>query len=470
MKTNNIQHSLQQKLIKIFEDNKNLIFKNSTPYLASIREKAFEAFKDTGFPNKQNEDWRYTDLSKALSLDYKQILVPSHKHIDLNKVFKCSINNFKTDQVSLVNGWYISEREPLEVLNNGVIIGSLAEAISTYPDLIDQHLGKYAGTEKNGFNALNTAFAQDGFFMYIPDGVVVEKPVQMVSIINWNKNLFVQTRNLIIMGENSKLTLVHCDDSTNQQAIFKNSINEIFINKNAILDHYKLQNLNNNSFLINSSYFHQEANSNLTTNAITLNGGLIRNYTHVKLNGKNSNADVYGVYLMDGTQHVSNQVFIDHAKPDCSSNELFKGIVDNEASAVFNGHILVRKNAQRTNACQNNRNLLLTDLAKVNIKPCLEIYADDVKCSHGATVGQLDAEAMFYIRSRGICEVNARLLLMYAFAAEIINKISIKPLQDRIDEMIKQRLKGELHICETCALHCDGPNKEILFEIDMSKI
>ena len=202
MKTNNIQHSLQQKLIKIFEDNKNLIFKNSTPYLASIREKAFEAFKDTGFPNKQNEDWRHTDLSKALSLDYKHILVPSQKHIDLNKVFKCSINNFETDQVSLVNGWYISEGEPLKVLNNGVIIGSLAEAISTYPDLLDQHLGKYAGTEKNGFNALNTAFAQDGFFMYIPDGVVVENPVQMVSIINWNKNLFVQTRNLIIMGEN----------------------------------------------------------------------------------------------------------------------------------------------------------------------------------------------------------------------------------------------------------------------------
>jgi Fe-S cluster assembly protein SufD len=208
----------------------------------------------------------------------------------------------------------------------------------------------------------------------------------------------------------------------------------------------------------------------MSTNSISLNGGLIRNYNHVKLNGRFAEADILGVYLMDKEQHIDNQVYVHHASPDCQSNELFKGILDDEASSVFNGHILVDRDAQRTNAFQNNRNILLTDRASANSKPFLEIYADDVKCSHGATVGQLDTEGLFYIRSRGICEASARLLMMYAFAAEIINKIKIEPLRDRIDDMVKRRLRGELSICERCVLHCNHPDKELNFEIDMSKV
>ncbi|MCK5766314.1 MAG: Fe-S cluster assembly protein SufD, partial [Bacteroidales bacterium] len=303
-----------------------------------------------------------------------------------------------------------------------------------------------------------------------PDNVVVEKPMQMVSIINWDKGLLIQTRNLVILGKNSKMTMVHCDDSTNQEAMFKNSVTEVFIDEGAGLEHYKLQNLNNQSTLINATWFRQMKDSSLRSNAITLNGGLIRNYTHTVMDGEGASAEIYGVYLMDKTQHVDNQVFIDHAKPNCYSNELFKGILDEEASAVFNGHILVRKDAQQTNAFQNSKNILMTDTAKSHAKPFLEIYADDVKCSHGATVGQLDQEAMFYLRQRGICEANARLLLLYAFAGEIVDKISIKALKIRVDDMIRKRLKGELHICDTCALHCEGPNNEILFEIDISKV
>ena len=264
--------------------------------------------------------------------------------------------------------------------------------------------------------------------------------------------------------------MVHCDDSTNQEAMFKNSVTEVFIDEGARLEHYKLQNLNNQSTLINSTWCRQLKDSSLKSNAITLNGGLIRNYTHTVLDGEGASAEIYGVYLMDRRQHVDNQVYVDHAKPNCFSNELFKGILDDEASAAFNGHILVRKDAQQTNAFQNNKNILMTDTAKANSKPFLEIYADDVKCSHGATVGQLDPEAMFYLRQRGICEANARLLLLYAFAGEIIEKVSIEALRIRVDDMIRKRLKGELHICDTCALHCEGPNKEILFEIDMSKV
>jgi Fe-S cluster assembly protein SufD len=217
-------------------------------------------------------------------------------------------------------------------------------------------------------------------------------------------------------------------------------------------------------------FFNLERDARLTTNAITLNGGLIRNEHYVKLNGENCEANVMGVYLVDKTQHVDNQVFIDHAYPNCYSNELFKGILDDSARAVFNGHILVRRDAQKTNAFQNNKNILLTDKAVVNTQPFLEIYADDVKCSHGATVGQLDETAMFYLRSRGISIENARLLLMYAFAAEVINHIKIEPLKIRIDDMVKKRLRGELSICEQCVLHCSTMEQEVKFDIDMSKV
>jgi Fe-S cluster assembly protein SufD len=208
----------------------------------------------------------------------------------------------------------------------------------------------------------------------------------------------------------------------------------------------------------------------LKTNSITLNGGLIRNNVDVKLNGEYAEADVFGVYLMDKEQHVDNQVFIDHASPNCYSNELYKGILDDKGTAVFNGHILVRKDSQKTNAYQNNKNILLTDTARANAKPFLEIYADDVKCSHGATVGQLDNEAMFYLQSRGIKEHDARMLLMYAFAADVINKINIEALKIRIDDMVKKRLRGELSVCDKCVLHCSSPEKEINFDIDLSKI
>ncbi len=461
---------LYNKIISTFENNRERYFQNDTPAISKMRQESIDLFKKNGFPDKKLESWKNTDLKQVLDKDYSIASETLQEGQDISNVFKCKIHDFDTDQISLLNGRYMDQDKALQELPNGVIIGSLVKAMEKYPELIEKYFGKYASPADGSFTALNTAFATDGFFMYVPDNVIIEKPVQMVSIINWHEPLMVQTRNLVIMGKNTQLTLVHCDDSTNQESIFKNSISEIHIGENASLDHYKLQNLNNDSSLINSTYFHQEENSNLTTNAVTLNGGLIRNYTHVTLNGKGASADIQGVYLMDKKQHVDNQVFVDHASPDCYSNELFKGIVDEEASAVFNGHVLVRKDSQKTQAYQTNKNILMTDNAKVNAKPFLEIYADDVKCSHGATVGQLDPDAMFYLRARGICEANARLLLLYAFVAEVINHIKIEALKVRVDDMIKQRLRGELHVCETCALHCEGPNKEIIFDIDITKV
>ncbi len=465
---NNI--SFKERLLRFYEENGNIISGNDTPHISKIRKAGFGNFQNLDVPDRKNESWKYTDLTEVLKRDYVKNLDKAEPNPDVDYMFTCEVHNFKTDQVSFLNGWHIRTANDLKRLPGGAIIGSLSEAFRQNPDLIERHYGRYAESGRDLFMAMNTAFARDGLFIYIPDNVVLEKPVQMISIINHNENLLLQNRNLVILGKNSHMTLLICDDSTNQQSSFNNSVTEVYLDENAGLELYKLQNLNDNSTLLNSTWFQQEAGSRLNTFAITLNGGMIRNYSNVKLNGSGADAHVNGLYLVDKKQHVDNRVFVEHAVSDCTSNELFKGIMDDEASAVFNGHVLVRKDAQNTNAYQQNRNILLTDKATVHSRPFLEIYADDVKCGHGATVGQLDNEALFYLRSRGICLASARLLLMYAFASEVIGKMSLEPLMKRVDQMVKQRLRGELHVCETCLLHCANQEKEIHFDIDLSKI
>jgi len=462
--------SFKERLLRLYEENGSIISQNDIPYTADIRSKGFGNFRALNLPDRKNELWKNTDLTDVLKRDYTKYLERNESGRDLDFMFTCEVHNFETDQVSFLNGWHVHTSRDLRQLPGGAIIGSLGEAFRKYPELIEKHYGRYADSGKDLFLAMNTAFARDGLFVYIPDNVVLEKPVQMISIINNDENLLLQNRNLVILGKNSRMTLVMCDDSTNHQASFNNSVTEIFLDENSSLELYKLQNLNNSSTLLNSTFIQQEAGTRINTFAITLNGGLIRNYASVKLNGRGADAHVNGLYLVDKKQHVDNRVFVEHAVPDCTSNELFKGILDDEATAVFNGHVLVQRDAQHTNAYQQNRNILLTDKARVNTRPFLEIYADDVKCSHGATVGQLDSEALFYLRSRGICLASSRLMLMYAFAAEVINKMSLDPLKNRVDEMVKMRLRGELQVCETCVLHCANHEKEIHFDIDMSKI
>jgi Fe-S cluster assembly protein SufD len=470
MKININNGSFKENLVKVFTSHESQITRNDTPFASKVRYQGYSKFRELDLPGRRNELWKNTDLGAVLNRDYTKYFDRAAVSSNVDSLFACDVHNFDTDQVSFLNGWHLRTAAALQHLPGGVIIGSLAEAIRSYPELIEKYYAGIADPGKDLFQAMNTAFAQDGLFVYIPDNIILEKPLQMISIINHGENLLLQNRNLVILGKNSRMTLVMCDDSTNQNASFTNSVTEIYLDNHAHLDHYKLQNLNNVSTLLNATYFHQEDGSQLNTFALTLNGGLIRNYSQVKLNGRGSEANVYGLYLMDRKQHVDNRVFIEHAVPDCTSNELFKGILDDEATGVFNGHILVQRDAQRTSAYQKNRNMLLTDKASMNTRPFLEIYADDVKCSHGATVGQLDNEALFYLRSRGICMASARLLLMYAFAAEVINKMSLEPLKARIDEMVKQRLRGELHVCEHCVLHCSNQEKEIHFDIDLSKV
>lgn len=464
-------YNLKEYLAGIFTEKHQEITRNDTPFLASKRRKAFELFSNTGFPHPGLEKWRGTDLSRALNHEYHVLPEPPSADLDIDKIFKCNVPHFETLLVTQLNGWFADRNNLLHVYPNGMIIGSLAEAFVKYPKLIEAHYGKYADDSGDSLTALNTAMSQDGIFIYIPDHVTVEQNVQMVNLTDFKQNLFLNTRNLIILGENSHLRLVQCDDSINHDVTFINTVTEVKIGRNSSLDHYKLQNKDDHTTLINSMYFYQDEGSSISTNAISLNGGLIRNLSNITMSGPYSKADVYGLYLMDRYQHVDNQVFINHAAPDCESRELFKGVLDDHASGVFNGYIKVHRDAQRTNAFQTNKNILLTDKASIDTKPFLEIYADDVKCSHGATIGQLDAEALFYIRSRGISESNAKILLMYAFAADVINKISIPELRLRMDDMVKKRLRGELSQCEQCVLNCSTHEHEkVEFKIDLSKI
>ncbi|MBN2237270.1 MAG: Fe-S cluster assembly protein SufD [Bacteroidales bacterium] len=437
--------------------------------LQNLRSVALDDFNRLGFPHKKLEKWRNTDPKTALSFDYSMATDDLRMPEILNEVFECEVHELDSFIINLYKGRFVYKDNPIYTLENGVIVGSLSAAFEVYPDLVNKHFGKYAITEKNAFQALNTALFLDGLFVYVPKNVAFSKPLQLINAVGTTEDVFVQNRNLIILEPGSELTLIQCDDSYNYKRSLTNSVTEIVLGANASLDHYRLQNINNNSTLISSLAIEQECDSRLSSNSIILNGGLIRNETYTKLNGTGAHADVLGVYLADKNQHIDNQVFIDHAMPNCTSNEQFKGILDDYARAVFNGHILVRKDAQKTEAFQNNANIILTDKAMINSKPFLEIYADDVKCSHGATVGQLDDSALFYIRQRGISEDNARMLLMYAFAAEVTSEIRIDSLRDRIEDMVKKRLRGELSICDQCVLQCSSPEK-YNFEIDMSKI
>lgn len=459
----------KEGMMVLFERNSAKIGHNDTKSINEIRKKALSCFSELGFPNSRMEEWKNTDLTESLGKIYDFNFDPVSGTTGKN-IFQCNIPHLDTAVIGQLNGWYISRDVPLIELGNGIIMGSLAEAMVRYPEIVGKHLAKYAGYEDNGLTALNTAFAQDGVFIYVPDNVQSPKPVQMINVIRYTSNVFLQSRNLIILGKNSRLSLVHCDDSYNHEGSFSNIVTEVFLDDNSSLDHYKLQNLNNNSTLISTTVMHLEKEAHLDSHFLSMNGGLIRNNTRIDFQGNDGVANVYGLYLMDRKQHIDNYVFVDHAKPGCTSNELFKGILDENASGVFKGHVLVRQDAQKTSAYQSNRNILLTDTAKTNSKPFLEIYADDVKCSHGSTTGQLDSEAMFYLRQRGIGEESARMLLLYAFAAEVVSKIAIPQLRSRIEDMIKKRLQGELQICEQCVLHCSTPEHPMDFKIDIGKI
>jgi Fe-S cluster assembly protein SufD len=438
----------------LYKDNIERISHNSSPYINSFRESAIEEFNRLGIPTKKNETYRYTNLDTFFNHEFNSYFIPSEHDFIKAEKFRCDVADLDTHGLVLLNGFYPTIRDKVRRLPGNIWIGSLNEAAKKFNEKIEEHYGKYVNGNSDGLVQLNTALASDGVFIYAPEGAVLRKPVQIVNLVQSDKDIFNQHRNLIIIEKNADMTLIVCDHTLSPQKFLTNSVTEIYVGENARFDIIRVQNEHNNAAKITHTFIHQERNSNASSNNITLHGGLVRNSTHHFLGGEGAESHSYGLFLADKFQHVDNYVNVDHAFPNCISNQLFKGVLDDMATGAFNGRIYVHKDAQGTAAYQRNNNILLTDDAKMDTKPQLEIYADDVKCSHGATVGQLDDNALFYLQSRGINKREARLMLMFGFAHEVIQNIKVEPLRERMDNLVMQRLRGELSRCASCMVKC----------------
>ena len=443
---------LQKELTRLYTSNADRIAKGTSKIINQFRPQAFEDFKRLGLPTKKNEDYRYTDLLNYLQGDYSYEIAPAKFSVKLEDLFHCDIPDLNTHVILVLNGFYYSHK-PVEPLPEGMVIGSFAEASIKYPELVNKHYAQYADTSLDSLAALNTLFAQDGIFIYIPKNAHITKPIQIINIGFSLKNLRITRRNLIVAEEGSQSTILVCDHTLCKQSFITNSLSEIYIGDGAQMEYIRMQNENTQSSQISNTFVHQKANSTFTSNTLSLHGGLIRNNIFAKLAGEGATNNTYGIFFCDDHQHIASFTFIHHAQPHCQSDQLFKGVLDGESTGAFNGKILVDKFAVKTQAYQRNNNILLSKTAKMNTKPQLEIYNDDVKCSHGATVGQMDAEGLFYLRSRGIGYKEARHLMMYAFANEVMNKITLEPLRERMNEMVERRLRGELARCENCNIH-----------------
>lgn len=445
-------NAMKYKLINLYQQNKNAIAEGLPDVVNQYRKEAIRNFDIYGIPEKGTESYKYTDLMRAFGKTYGYAFKAHKTEVDSKMVFQCGVPDLDTYTIMLENGWYYKKNQDQFKLPKGIHVRSFRDAAKEFTDLFDKHYNKQAPLGEQGTTELNTAFAQDGLFIYIEAGAVLEKPIQIINVLRGQNPLLVNQRNLIVADKNSQAKVIICDHTLSNQNFFANTVTEVFVDEDAIFDIYSLQNQLNSASQISALYLEQRKKSNSLINTLTLNGGFVRNNVHVKLADEYSESHIYGLALVDSNQHVDNYTFIDHAVPNCTSNELYKNILDDEATAAFNGKILVRKDAQKTEAYQTNKNICLTDSAKMYTKPQLEIYADDVKCSHGATIGQINEEALFYLKSRGIGAHEARMMLMYAFAHEVISRIRVPVLSERYTDLVDKRLRGEYSRCEGCLI------------------
>lgn len=435
----------------LFTSNFDELTEGSSEWVNQTRNEAFKEFTKLGIPRKKSESYKYTNVEPLLLNGYKPLLKPQEINFDTTDIFRCDIPELDTHVLILANGYYYDHlNQDIDIPD--IEFGSFKQMAIKHPDIIKEHYNKYTKGLNDGLVSLNTMLAQDGIFIYFPKNTVLKKPIQIVNLLISREELMVQHRNLFVFDDNTQGEIIICDHTLSPQKYLSNAVTEVYTGENANIDITRIQNEHNEASKFSSMLFHQEANSTVRSNAMTLHGGLIRNNVYVKLNGEGAHSDINGLFLTDEKQHVDSFTIIEHAKPHSYSNQLFKGVLDDHSTGAFNGKIYVAKDAQKTNAYQRNNNILLTDTAKMHSKPQLEIYADDVKCSHGATMGQLDLDALFYLRTRGIPSKEARLLLMYAFAHEIIGNLKTEALRNRIDDMVNKRLRGELKGCHNCSM------------------
>jgi Fe-S cluster assembly protein SufD len=412
----------------------------SSGWLREIRQRALERFLELGFPKTTDEEWRFTSLAPVARRPFVLPRKPANgvKASDLADFTFCEPD---CCQLVFLNGAFSRQLSFLKSLPKGVKVKSLSAALEYDGDIVERHLARQAPFEHHSFVALNTAFLNEGAFIYLPAGAVYKDVIHLLFVSTPQPDAtMTHPRNLIVAGAGSQFTLIESHVGLNSGSYFSNSVTEIVAGEDSVIDYYRLQRESETGFHISSVHVVQERNSNFSAHSLSLGAALARNDFRVVLDAEGAECALNGLYAAQGRQHIDNHTWIDHAKPHCTSRELYKGILDHKSSAVFDGKILVRKDAQKTNSRQTNKNLLLSTEALVNSTPRLEIFADDVKCTHGATIGQLSEDELFYLRSRGIDGQTARTLLTYAFASDILSTVRIKPIQCQMDLLLLARL------------------------------
>lgn len=442
--------SNEKEYIDIFEGHRELIEGSCAAMLNAERAEALSKFKAEGFPTRKEEAYRQTDVAKLFATDYGMNLGRVEMRTNLHEGFVCDVPNLKTRQVFIVNDSY-QGTDDAKPLPKGVLLDSLNKLAQSHAELLAPYYNSLA-KDGDSIAQFNTAFVQDGMVLYIPRGIEIEETIQLVSIQRSNMEMLSNRRLLVILEENAKASILVCDHSSNGKKCLSTQVTEVFMGAGSTLNLFEIEETGASNCRLAHLFVKQQGSSNLNHSNITLTNGYTRNNTTVTLEGEGADTNLTGLAICDKEQHTDNHTLVDHKCGHCTSNELYKYILDEKSTGVFAGKMLIRPNAQHTASQQTNRNLCLTNDAHMYAQPQLEIYADDVKCSHGSTVGQLDSNALFYMQQRGIPQEEARHLLMFAFAGEVIENVTIEPLRERLHLLVEKRFRGELNRCKGCSL------------------
>lgn len=442
----------EQQYIDLFSQHEDLVCRKSVPAMNAVRAAALADFERLGFPSLKSEDYHYTDVEKAFAPDYGLNLQRLEIPVNPYDVFRCDVPNLSTSLYFVVNDTFYDKALPKAHLPEGVYAGGMQEFARQHPDVLARYYGKLAKTADNGIVALNTMLAQDGFVLYVPKGTVVERPIQLVNIFRSDIDMMANRRTLVIVEPDAEAKMLVCDHSIDDVKFLATQVIEIYAEANARFDYYDLEESSVSTTRFSSLYVRQAANSQVVVNGITLTNGLTRNNYYVSLEGEGAGLSLCGMSVLDKEQQLDTFTLVNHLAPHCTCNELFKNVLNDHAVGAFSGRIYVKEGADKTEAYQTNSNLCATREARMYSKPQLEIYADDVKCSHGMTTGQLDENALFYMQSRGIPREEARMLLSVAFTSDVIEHVRMEALKDRLHKLVEKRFRGELAKCAECRI------------------
>ena len=448
--------SSEQQYIDLYEQARSTIFGHAPETMNAVRDEAFAHFKAQGFPSKKVERYKYTDVQRLFAPDYGVNLSRLEIPVDPYEAFRCDVPNLSTSLYFVVNDAFYSKALPKSHLPEGVIVDSMRN----HPDLVSRYYARLARTADDAVTALNTMLAQDGLLVYVPRGVRVDRAIQVINILKATPqnaqrqvhDLMVNRRVLIVLEERAEIKMLFCDHAADDRNFLGTQVIEAYVGEDASLDLYCLEETHNKNVRLSNVYIDQQASSRVNHNIITLHNGITRNKLDLTLSGEGAECGCHACVIADKQQWVDNNTLITHRVSHCTSNQLYKYVLDGQATGAFAGRVLVEHGAQKTSSQMTNQNLTATNEARMYTQPMLEIYADDVKCAHGSTVGQLNDAALFYMQQRGIPRQEARLLLQNAFINEVIDKMQLEPLRDRLHYLVEKRFRGELNKCAGCKL------------------